>query len=81
MPGKNGRIPKDNRALQSLVRLLHRTHKSLVDNAIPTDGFRLGNSIPHLRPVGTYCVPGFNENNIPNLLLPSPRRDLEAEEL
>ena len=26
IPGKNGRIPKDNRALQSLVRLLHRTH-------------------------------------------------------
>ncbi len=82
MPGKNGRIPKDNRALQSLVRLLHRTHKSLVDNAIPTDGFRLGNSVTHLRPVGSYCLPGFNENNIiPNQLLPSPKRDLEAEEL
>ena len=41
MPGKNGRIPKDNRSLQSLVRLLHRTHKRLFDGTLQTDGFRL----------------------------------------
>ena len=30
MPGKNGRIPKDNRSLQSLVRLLHPSYTTSV---------------------------------------------------
>ena len=72
MPGKNGRLPKDNRALQSLVRLLHRTHKTCFANAIPTDGFRLGASADYLKPVGTYCLPNFTENSTPNQLLPQP---------
>ena len=81
MPGKNGRIPKDNRALQSLVRLLHRTHRCLRDNTVSADGFRLGDSANHPRPVGTYCLPGFDDNNIPNQLLPSQKLKLEAGEL
>ena len=72
MPGKNGRLPKDNRALQSLVRLLHRTHKTCFANAIPTDGFRLGASADYLKPVGTYCLPNFTENSTPNQLPPQP---------
>ena len=72
MPGKNGGLPKDNRALQSLVRLLHRTHKTCFANAIPTDGFRLGASAEYLKPIGTYCLPKFTENSIPNQLLPQP---------
>ena len=81
MPGKNGRFPKDNRALQSLVRLLHRTHKSWFANVIPADGFRLGDSTAYLRPVGTYCLPGFIEDNIPNQMLPVQQLDVGAEEL
>ena len=81
MPGKNGRLPKDNRALQSLVRLLHRTHKSWFANVIPSDGFRLGDSIAYLKPVGTYCLPEFVENNIPNQLLPMQQGEVGADEL
>ena len=81
MPGKNGRIPKDNRALQSLVRLLHRTHKCFRDHAIPTDGFRLVDSPDTLWPFGTYCLPSFDDNDIPNQLLPSSKQLVEAEEL
>ena len=90
MPGKNGRLPKDNRALQSLVRLLHRTHKTCFANAIPTDGFRLGASADYLKPVGTYCLPNFTEKSTPNQLLPQPAlpncthdllMDCEAQEL
>ncbi len=84
MPGKNGRPPKDNRALQSLVRLLHRTHKNWFANAIPSvipsDGFRLGESTGYLKPVGTYCLPDFAENNIPNQLLPRPTLKKRADE-
>ncbi len=29
MPGKDGQVKKDNRALNSLVRLLHRKHQEL----------------------------------------------------
>ena len=81
MPGKNGRIPKDNRALQSLVRLLHRTHRCLRDHTIPADGFRLVDSPGNLRPFGTYCLPSFDDNDIPNQLLPSSKHLIEAEEL
>ncbi len=81
MPGKNGRIPKDNRALQSLVRLLHRTRKCLFDNTVPTDGFRLGDSATDLSPVGTYRLPGFNANDVPNQLLPHSKQELAAREL
>lgn len=56
MPGKNGRIPKDNRSLQSFVRLLHRTHKRLFDCTLQTDGFRLDGGIADPCPVGTYQV-------------------------
>ena len=80
MPGKNGRLPKDNRALQSLVRLLHRTHQSWFINAIPSDGFRLGDSTAYLTPVGTYCLPDFTENHIPNQLLPMPQADVGDDE-
>ena len=31
MPGEDGRLKKDNRSLNSLVRLLHRTHHHLFD--------------------------------------------------
>ena len=57
MPGKNGRVPKDNRSLQSLVRLLHGTHRHLFGRAIQTDGFRLGacggQSLLHAYPQST----------------------------
>ena len=41
MPGKDGRLPKDNRSLNSLVRLLHRTHHRLFDGLPRSDGFVL----------------------------------------
>ena len=72
MPGKNGRIPKDNRSLQSLVRLLHRTHKCLFDGTLRTNGFRLDCSVADPCPVGAYQVPPFSVNDMPNQLLPKP---------
>ena len=81
IPGKNGRIPKDNRVLQSLVRLLHRTHRCLRDNTVYADGFRLGNNANHQKSFGTYCLPGFDDNNIPNQLLPSQELELDTEGL
>ena len=81
IPGKNGRIPKDNRALQSLVRLLHRTHRCLRDNAVYADGFKLEDGVNRQMPIGTYCLPDFDDNNIPNQLLPPRKLDLEPEGL
>ena len=41
MPGKDGRLPKDNRSLNSLVRFLHCTHHRLFDGLPRSDGFVL----------------------------------------
>ena len=62
------------------MRLLHRTHKTWFANAIPTDGFRLGESAGYLKPVGTYCLPNFDENSTPNQLLPRPALPKRADE-
>ena len=40
MPGRDGRIVKDNRALNSLVRLLHRQHFELFQDLPQTNGFQ-----------------------------------------
>ena len=83
MPGKNGRLPKDNRALQSLVRLLHRTHQHIFRHLEHSDGFRL--TIQDRTPIPTHSnlVPPFNSNDIPHQLLPlqSERNSLAAREL
>ena len=70
MPGKNGRVPKDNRSLQSLVRLLHGTHRHLFGRAIQTDGFRLGACGDNPFSTLTHRVPPFSDSDVPNQLLP-----------
>ncbi len=83
MPGKNGRIPKDNRSLQSLVRLLHRTHQHLFCHLPHSDGFRLTiqDSIP--APQHATMVPPLNDQDIPHGWLPQPldENSLAAREL
>ena len=75
MPGKKGRIPKDNRSLQSLVRLLHHTHKRLFDGNLRTDGFRLDSGFDECVEDFAYQVPLFNCNDTPHQLLPQPQVD------
>ena len=41
MPGKDGHATKDNRSLNRLVRLLHRTHHDLFDGLPCPNGFRV----------------------------------------
>ena len=70
MPRKNGRVPKDNRSLQSLLRLLHRTHQHLFRPLSHSDGFRL--TIQDRNPTSLHAtmIPPFNGNDIPHQLLP-----------
>ena len=79
IPGKNGRIPKDNRALQSLVRLLHRTHRCLRDTTVYADGFKLDDGANRQMPTDICYLPNFEDNNVPNQLLPSRKLELEPE--
>ena len=81
IPGKNGRIPKDNRALQSLVRLLHRTHSCLRDPTVQADGFKLDDGANRQMPTDIYHLPKFEDNKVPNQLLPSSKRELESEDM
>ena len=70
VPGKNGRMHQDNRSLQSLVRLLHRTHRHLFGQSIQSDGFRLSAHGRTPSSTHTYRVRPFCDNDIPNQLLP-----------
>ena len=62
MPGKDGRLKKDNRSLNSLVRLLHRTHHHLFDGLPRSNGFVLDVKVNRTLPSQhkTIVVPPLN---------------------
>ena len=71
MPGKDGHATKDNRSLNRLVRLHHRTHHDLFDGLPCPNRFRVGSQegmdLPNQR--DPLSLPSLAINDSPNVVL------------